>query len=72
LAIHPTAGEIVAATHWWSLWVLDVTPRRQAVRVEPDPNASYLELAADDDGGRMRTRCGMKRVKRKKAGRSFV
>ena len=29
LAQHPTAGEIVAATHGRSLWVLDVTPLRQ-------------------------------------------
>ena len=28
-AQHPTAGEIVAATHGRSLWVLDVTPLRQ-------------------------------------------
>jgi hypothetical protein len=28
-AIHPTAGEIVAATHGRSLWILDVTPLRQ-------------------------------------------
>jgi photosystem II stability/assembly factor-like uncharacterized protein len=28
-AIHPTAGEVVAATHGRSLWVLDVTPLRQ-------------------------------------------
>jgi photosystem II stability/assembly factor-like uncharacterized protein len=28
-AIHPTAGEIVAATHGRSFWVLDVTPLRQ-------------------------------------------
>ncbi len=28
-ALHPTAGEIVAATHGRSLWVLDVTPLRQ-------------------------------------------
>lgn len=28
-AIHPTAGEIVAATHGRSLWVLDITPLRQ-------------------------------------------
>ena len=27
--MHPTAGEIVAATHGRSLWVLDVTPLRQ-------------------------------------------
>ena len=27
--VHPTAGEIVAATHGRSLWVLDVTPLRQ-------------------------------------------
>ena len=29
LAIHPTAGEIVAATHGRSLWVLDVSALRQ-------------------------------------------
>ena len=29
LAIHPTAGEIVAGTHGRSLWVLDVTALRQ-------------------------------------------
>ena len=28
-AIHPTAGEIVAATHGRSLWILDVTALRQ-------------------------------------------
>src|SRR5205807_3810083 len=32
LAIHPTAGEIVAATHGRSLWVLDITPLRQTTR----------------------------------------
>jgi photosystem II stability/assembly factor-like uncharacterized protein len=29
LAIHPTAGEMVAATHGRSLWVIDITPLRQ-------------------------------------------
>ena len=29
LAQHPTSGELVAATHGRSLWVLDVTPLRQ-------------------------------------------
>jgi photosystem II stability/assembly factor-like uncharacterized protein len=29
LAIHPTSGEMVAATHGRSLWVLDITPIRQ-------------------------------------------
>jgi S1-C subfamily serine protease/photosystem II stability/assembly factor-like uncharacterized protein len=29
LAIHPTAGEVVAATHGRSLWVLDIAPLRQ-------------------------------------------
>ncbi|MEO6811892.1 MAG: hypothetical protein ABI353_22515, partial [Isosphaeraceae bacterium] len=32
IAIHPTSGEIVAATHGRSLWILDVTPLRQATR----------------------------------------
>lgn len=29
LAIHPTAGEVVAATHGRSLWVMEITPLRQ-------------------------------------------
>lgn len=29
LAIHPTAGEVVAATHGRSLWILDITALRQ-------------------------------------------
>jgi hypothetical protein len=29
LAQHPTAGELVAATHGRSIWILDVTPLRQ-------------------------------------------
>jgi photosystem II stability/assembly factor-like uncharacterized protein len=29
VAVHPTAGEIVAATHGRSLWILDITPIRQ-------------------------------------------
>jgi photosystem II stability/assembly factor-like uncharacterized protein len=32
LAQHPTAGEMVAATHGRSLWVLDVTPLRQMTK----------------------------------------
>ncbi len=32
IAIHPTAGEIVAATHGRSLWILDVTALRQMTR----------------------------------------
>jgi photosystem II stability/assembly factor-like uncharacterized protein len=32
IALHPTAGEIVAATHGRSLWALDVTPLRQTTR----------------------------------------
>ena len=30
IAVHPTAGEIVAGTHGRSAWVLDVTPLRQS------------------------------------------
>jgi hypothetical protein len=33
IAVHPTAGEIVAATHGRSLWILDVTALRQ---MKPD------------------------------------
>ena len=49
IAIHPTAGEIVAATHGRSLWVLDVTALRQmsAETVKADvqlykPNTAIL------------------------------
>jgi photosystem II stability/assembly factor-like uncharacterized protein len=39
VAVHPTAGEIVAATHGRSLWILDVTALRQmaseAVKEKP-------------------------------------
>jgi photosystem II stability/assembly factor-like uncharacterized protein len=46
IAVHPTANEIVAATHGRSLWILDVTPLRQlsadvlkarATLFEPEP-----------------------------------
>ncbi|HVL14407.1 MAG TPA: hypothetical protein VM529_17680, partial [Gemmata sp.] len=39
VAIHPTAGEIVAATHGRSLWVLDVTALRQMAseKVKDEP-----------------------------------
>ncbi|MFQ5413787.1 MAG: hypothetical protein ACE5E6_04940, partial [Phycisphaerae bacterium] len=36
VAIHPTAGEIVVATHGRSLWVLDVTPLREITRAVVD------------------------------------
>jgi photosystem II stability/assembly factor-like uncharacterized protein len=32
IAVHPTAGEIVAGTHGRSIWVMDVTPLRQLTR----------------------------------------
>jgi photosystem II stability/assembly factor-like uncharacterized protein len=32
IALHPTAGELVAATHGRSLWALDLTPLRQTTR----------------------------------------
>jgi photosystem II stability/assembly factor-like uncharacterized protein len=39
VAIHPTAGEIVAATHGRSLWILDVTALRQMAseKVKEEP-----------------------------------
>jgi photosystem II stability/assembly factor-like uncharacterized protein len=39
VAVHPTAGEIVAATHGRSLWVLDVTALRQMAteKVKEEP-----------------------------------
>jgi photosystem II stability/assembly factor-like uncharacterized protein len=39
VAIHPTAGEIVAATHGRSLWILDITALRQMAtdKVKDEP-----------------------------------
>lgn len=45
-AIHPTAGEIVAATHGRSLWVLDVTPLRQFKREELAQKPALYEPAS--------------------------
>jgi photosystem II stability/assembly factor-like uncharacterized protein len=41
LAIHPTAGEMVAATHGRSLWVLDISALRQ-VKVDTLEAAAHL------------------------------
>jgi photosystem II stability/assembly factor-like uncharacterized protein len=47
VAIHPTAGEIVVATHGRSLWVLDVTPLRQTTKaILKDPAHLYRPIAA--------------------------
>lgn len=46
-AIHPTAGEMVAATHGRSLWVLDVAPLRQmAASVVKAPAHLYAPTTA--------------------------
>jgi hypothetical protein len=42
-AIHPTAGEIVAATHGRSLWVLDITPLRQTTSEVAKAKAHLFE-----------------------------
>jgi hypothetical protein len=61
-AIHPTAGEVVAATHGRSLWILDVTPLRALAAGRPSggpslyqPNAAVYwrpEPRRGDDGPR--------------------
>jgi photosystem II stability/assembly factor-like uncharacterized protein len=45
-AQHPTSGEIVAATHGRSLWVLDVTPLRQLATKTLKAKAHLYEPAA--------------------------
>jgi photosystem II stability/assembly factor-like uncharacterized protein len=45
LAQHPTAGEIVAATHGRSLWVLDVTALRQTKPATVKTSAALFRLA---------------------------
>jgi photosystem II stability/assembly factor-like uncharacterized protein len=42
-AIHPTAGEVVAATHGRSLWVLDVTALRQVTAEALKADATLLK-----------------------------
>ncbi len=46
IAIHPTAGEIVAGTHGRSLWVLDVTALRQ---MSPETVKSDAHLYKPND-----------------------
>ena len=46
LAQHPTAGEMVAATHGRSLWVLDVSALRQMKPETPKEDAKLFEPAA--------------------------
>jgi photosystem II stability/assembly factor-like uncharacterized protein len=41
LAIHPAAGEMVAATHGRSLWIVDIAPLRQ---MDPDVLTSQAHL----------------------------
>jgi photosystem II stability/assembly factor-like uncharacterized protein len=41
IAVHPTAGEIVAATHGRSLWILDVSALRQ---MKPDTLSAIAHL----------------------------
>ena len=45
-AIHPTAGEIVAATHGRSLWILDVTPLRQMTAAVVEGAGAPVRAAA--------------------------
>jgi photosystem II stability/assembly factor-like uncharacterized protein len=45
-ALHPTAGEVVVATHGRSLWVLDVTPLRQATPAVLKASAHLFEPQA--------------------------
>jgi len=45
IAQHPTAGEIVAATHGRSLWILDVTTLRQMTKEARDARAHLFRPA---------------------------
>ncbi len=46
-AQHPTAGEVVAATHGRSLWILDVTPIRQTTpKILSEPAHLYRPVSA--------------------------
>ena len=45
IAVHPTAGEIVAATHGRSLWILDVNALRQLTEKVRDEDVAFLKPA---------------------------
>ena len=47
VAVHPTAGEIVAATHGRSLWILDITALRQMAsdKIKDEADALQAERA---------------------------
>jgi hypothetical protein len=61
VAVHPTAGEVVAATHGRSLWILDVTALRQmasdklneeAMLFKPNTVTRWQQLPARGRSGR--------------------
>ena len=62
-AIHPTAGEIVAATHGRSLWILDVTALRQ-ISAETISEAVHLYKPNDVILWRKKLRRGSGTVRR--------
>jgi photosystem II stability/assembly factor-like uncharacterized protein len=55
LAIHPTAGEVVAATHGRSLWVMEITPLRQ---MTPEVLKAQAYLFAPSTGTQWRREPG--------------
>src|SRR5262249_54425130 len=59
LAQHPTAGEIVAATHGRSIWILDVTPIRS---MKSDVAKKAATLLAPNAVTRWRTEPGRRTI----------
>jgi S1-C subfamily serine protease/photosystem II stability/assembly factor-like uncharacterized protein len=66
-AIHPTAGEIVAATHGRSLWVLDVSALRQ---IKPEHLASDPVLYEPNTTMRWRSEPARSRTNRRFVGQN--
>jgi hypothetical protein len=64
-AIHPTAGEVVAATHGRSLWILDVTALRQ---LTPDALRADARLYRPVSAMRWRVEPGRGRTNRRFVG----
>src|SRR5439155_7368615 len=62
IAVHPTAGEIVAATHGRSLWILDVAALRQ---MKPEALEAAVHLFKPHTATRYRTLPSMGRTNRR-------
>ncbi len=67
IAVHPTVGEIVVATHGRSLWILDISGLRQ---VDPKVGAEKPQLYKPDTATRWETQASRGRTNRRFVGQN--